>query len=558
MKLPESWVIVPIASVCEINPKIKAKEKPNDDTIVSFVPMSAVDESSATIAQPELRKYSEVSKGYSYFRPHDVIFAKVTPCMENGKVAIARELENGLGFGSTEFHVLRPSEMIHPEYLLFFLRQSHFREFAKSSYVGTGGLQRVPPVFFDRAKIPLPTMPEQQQIAKILQHVEYLKAAKDSVVENSIALSLILFEKTFGIAGETKKWPMEQFGNHVTYSKYGPRFHDAQYSEKGIHILRTTDMNRDGTIRWWESPKLDLSEKQIGEHVLKPETLIISRSGTIGPFALYDGPKGKCIAGAYLIEFGISNSLEGEYIRTLFMTPYMQLMLQRASRSAALPNINAPAIKAIKIPVPPINMQREFSEKIRALRLWQKEVESSKIKINNFATEFNIQAINGKLTDNWRNRNKKKIIEFISIRDKELGKISKQAIRKHKEDEILREKEARVFRSALFKELSAFQKSVRNALKKKDRILIPDDTNSLDSFSKELTTTNDSNIQDRVIRALDQLATLGLVAKVSLPNEQGHYLNGFRMLREGESRRVADIQTVNAAMKSLEEQKVTG
>src|SRR5208282_1768296 len=103
---------VALPDICELNPP-----KPSGDTLsldapVTFVPMPAVDAELGAITAPEIRKFSQVRKGYTAFREGDVIFAKITPCMENGKSAVARNLTNGLGFGSTEFHVLRPTHAV--------------------------------------------------------------------------------------------------------------------------------------------------------------------------------------------------------------------------------------------------------------------------------------------------------------------------------------------------------------------------------------------------------------------------------------------------------------
>lgn len=166
------WPTVPLLAVCTLNPKLDANARPAADTPVTFVPMAAVDDRLAAITAAEVRPYADVQKGYTSFAEGDVLFAKVTPCMENGKAAIASDLVGGIGFGSTEFHVLRPdTRLILPEYLLHFICQPQFRQQAKAAFVGTGGLQRVPPSFFERVKLPLPSLLEQRRIVEALKHV---------------------------------------------------------------------------------------------------------------------------------------------------------------------------------------------------------------------------------------------------------------------------------------------------------------------------------------------------------------------------------------------------
>lgn len=113
--LPDGWRWVKLGDVCIINPRRPEINRANDEP-TTFVQMSAVEESGKGIARAELKPFAEVRKGYTYFGEGDVIFAKITPCMQNGKHAIARNLTDGIGFGSTEFHVLRAGAEIIPEW----------------------------------------------------------------------------------------------------------------------------------------------------------------------------------------------------------------------------------------------------------------------------------------------------------------------------------------------------------------------------------------------------------------------------------------------------------
>ena len=106
-ELLEGWELVSINDILEVNPSKPQKDVVPPNTPVTFVPMPAVDADSGAINAPEIRDFSKVRKGYTAFQNEDVIFAKITPCMENGKAAVARNLLNNFGFGSTEFFVFR-------------------------------------------------------------------------------------------------------------------------------------------------------------------------------------------------------------------------------------------------------------------------------------------------------------------------------------------------------------------------------------------------------------------------------------------------------------------
>ena len=189
----KGWEEKTIGDLCIINPRADIKNLPKDMEI-SFVPMKAVDEKDGIITIRETRKLSEVSKGYTYFANNDVLFAKITPCMENGKSVIARDLKNGIGFGSTEFHVLRTKGEILPELIHYHLRQKSFREEARKRMTGSAGQKRVPKDFLEKSKIILPSLPEQQKIVKYLDSLSE-KVRKIQNLQSETEMELKLLEK---------------------------------------------------------------------------------------------------------------------------------------------------------------------------------------------------------------------------------------------------------------------------------------------------------------------------------------------------------------------------
>lgn len=148
-----------------VNPSKKEISEISPETIVSFVDMPSVSEN-GYITTKVNRPYIEVkSGGYTYFAENDIIIAKITPCMENGKCAIASDLSNGLGFGSTEFHVFRCSESILNTYLFHLLNTEQVRFCAQKNMTGSSGHRRVPESFYSTMEIPLPPKDIQKKIA---------------------------------------------------------------------------------------------------------------------------------------------------------------------------------------------------------------------------------------------------------------------------------------------------------------------------------------------------------------------------------------------------------
>ncbi|NSL52757.1 restriction endonuclease subunit S [Calidifontibacillus erzurumensis] len=165
---------LPLSELCEINPPKREVADLKEDTIVSFIPMANVSET-GEIDLSETRNLGEVYKGFTYFKENDVLFAKITPCMENGKGAIAKNLTNEVGFGSTEFHVLRPKEGITSEWLYYLTTLPNFRQQAEKNMTGSAGQKRVPKQFFDKYKVNKPTIESQEEFKKIILKINSQK-----------------------------------------------------------------------------------------------------------------------------------------------------------------------------------------------------------------------------------------------------------------------------------------------------------------------------------------------------------------------------------------------
>ena len=169
------WGLKRLDSCCTINPKKTSETHLTDSLEVSFCPMQYISEK-GDIKTDDLKTYNEVKKGFTYFAENDVVFAKITPCMENGKGAIAKNLRNGIGFGSTEFHVLRPNQnMITPEWLYFLMSFQQFRKDAESNMTGSAGQRRVPADFLKKYKVSIPPLSLQYEYKKFLQQLDKSK-----------------------------------------------------------------------------------------------------------------------------------------------------------------------------------------------------------------------------------------------------------------------------------------------------------------------------------------------------------------------------------------------
>ena len=183
----DSWEEKRLGEVCKINPsKINTKNL-SDDLEVSFFPMASLSEITGEIVAPEIRTLRKVKNGFTNFSEGDVVFAKITPCMENGKSAIIGKLINDIGYGTTEFYVLRCGEELSNKYLHYIVRSKKFRDEAKQNMTGAVGQQRVPKKYMEDYPRNLPTFSEQTEIVRIIDDLLAKEQQAKELAENALA-----------------------------------------------------------------------------------------------------------------------------------------------------------------------------------------------------------------------------------------------------------------------------------------------------------------------------------------------------------------------------------
>ena len=164
--VPSHWEVKRLRFTIQLNP-VKSELNLSDETLVSFVPMEAVNfDKNLTLNQE--KPIDEVYKGYTYFCDDDVVLAKITPCFENGKSAIAKNLTNGVAFGTTELHVLRVNNLLNNQFLYYLIKSDLFMKTGEAEMYGAGGQKRVPENFIKNFVLGFPPLPEQTAIVAYL------------------------------------------------------------------------------------------------------------------------------------------------------------------------------------------------------------------------------------------------------------------------------------------------------------------------------------------------------------------------------------------------------
>lgn len=262
IQVPKGWELKKISEICDVNPsKFEIKDLP-DSTLVSFIPMKNVDDKQGIIKTKDEKSLGSVRKGYTYFKNNDVIFAKITPCMENGKIAIGSDLQNGIGFASTEFHVLRPHYDVLPEWIHYFLRNESFRKEAKENFTGSAGQQRVPKGFLETHIIPVPKIEIQKKIIikleKILSGIDNQK--QQIIFSYQIQLSNLFSKKrNFSISTD----------GSILINKLTKRIISAGFEGKLIPDMNSFDFEKyDAEIKSFNDNKKKYTGRSYHENVV--------------------------------------------------------------------------------------------------------------------------------------------------------------------------------------------------------------------------------------------------------------------------------------------------
>lgn len=401
--LPEGWALTRIGEICEINPAKPPSGALSADAPVTFVPMPAVDAVEGAITAPQTRAFAEVRKGFTSFRNNDVIMAKITPCMENGKAAIARNLSNGLGFGSTEFHVLRPTMAVLPEYVYSFIRQESYRRAAESEMTGSVGQKRVPESFLELTEFPLP--PPAEQVRIVEKVTALLNAVKNSSNKlNRVTFILKRFRQavlTAACSGKlTEEWRQKNSGGLPFPSASSDTFgHEdlpdlpeswhwkpiGQISEirggiqkqpkrtpkaNAFPYLRVANVLR-GRLDLSEIHRMELFAGELGTYRLqRGDLLVVEGNGSvteIGRSAIWSGEIGDCVHQNHIIRVRLRECLPA-YANAFWNSPVgTSIVGSRAVTTSGLYSLSTKKIAAIPLPLPPQEEQHEIVLRMNVL-----------------------------------------------------------------------------------------------------------------------------------------------------------------------------------------------
>ncbi|HEX8397666.1 MAG TPA: restriction endonuclease subunit S [Pyrinomonadaceae bacterium] len=373
-----------LGKACEINPRIDKDISLKEDC--SFVPMEFVNDEFGIITKQEIRRISDVIKGYTFFKDEDVLFAKITPCMENGKAAIAKRLKNGIGFGSTEFHVLRAKkEITIPQWIYYYIRQKNVRDLAERRMTGSAGQQRVPSSFLqEELLIPLPKPDEQKRIAEILDKADRLRRQRRFAQTLSDSFLQSVFIKMFGDPRRNPNgYDIFELEDFVHSFQGGVNFNSVSESESdGWKVLKISAVTW-GEFNPKESKSISRDESFSDTFIVKKGDLLISRANTtelVGAVCMVREKPPKVLLPDKLwrIKFINNSPLLPDYTLHLLRQKHLRKIIGdlATGSSGSMKNISKEKAATLPIMLPPLPLQEKFAEivqKFERVRRQQRE-----------------------------------------------------------------------------------------------------------------------------------------------------------------------------------------
>jgi type I restriction enzyme S subunit len=334
-----------------------------------------------SIAARQTFPLSEVYGGYTYFADGDVLLAKITPCFQNGKLGIARNLTNGVGFGSTEFFVLRCTNHIVPEYLFYFLWRESFIQHGVERMGGAVGQQRVPPEYVAEQTIPLPPLAEQKRIVGVLDAAFAAIDRAEANTRRNLANARELFEShlngVFSRNGDgwTEK-PLVEFGIEVSTGPFGSLLHKSDYVDDGTPLVNPINIEGDAIVPDMRKAVGKKKLAALSPYVLNENDIVIGRRGEIGRCAVVTQAESGWLCGTGCFVIRRSPAVNPRFLCHLLRSRRYREALERQAGRATMPSLSNTQLSSLRVALPAMREQDAIETKIEALQTERERLES--------------------------------------------------------------------------------------------------------------------------------------------------------------------------------------
>jgi type I restriction enzyme S subunit len=408
-----SWPQKPLSEIVDLNPRLD-KSAYQDNLEVSFVPMAAVEAGSGRMEVSQTKPFGTVKKGYTPFKEGDVLFAKITPCMENGKMGIVPKLVNDLGFGSTEFHVLRPHGEIDPRYIYYFVSNQSFRRDAAHQMTGAVGQKRVPQSFLEEALISVP-LPEEQrsivaeiekQFSRLDEAVASLKRIKANLKRYKTAVLKAAVEGKL-VSTDAGNWIRTNLGAVLTAIEAGKSFkcEERVPNSHEIGVVKVSAVTW-GSYDEQESKTCLNSDRVEARYFVRPGDFLFSRANTIelvGACVIAHKVTRKIMLSDKILRFHFVGEVLPQWVLYWLRSDIgrMEIQCLATGNQESMRNIGQDRIRQIAFAFPSLDEQREVVDEVErrlsVIEELQATVEANLTRADRLRQSILSQAFSGKL-----------------------------------------------------------------------------------------------------------------------------------------------------------------
>ncbi len=406
-ELPNGWQRLTVGEVVTNSRTLRTTE----DNPIPFIPMALLPQGGAVTSRWEMRTQKEIRSGVPFVEG-DVLFAKITPCLENGKVGLARGIPDGGGMTSTEVYPLRPSK-VTAEFLAAFLSQPIVRHTLASKMQGTTGRQRLPKEVLDSFPIPVPPLPEQREIASALRTVQLAKEACERVIAATRQLKQSLLQHLFTYGAipfdQADKVPLKETDagpipenwqitnlemlkaapkGAIVSGPFGSNIGKRFFVPSGVPLIRGCNLTTGEALFVEEGFVFITEEKaqELANCTALPGDLIFTAAGTIGQVGLIPErrrfPK-YVISNKQLRARVDKSKADFLFLFYWFTQPRMQALIKERKSGTSIPVINLSVLRTLPIGLPSLPEQREIAAQLSAVDARLAAEEARRIALDN-------------------------------------------------------------------------------------------------------------------------------------------------------------------------------
>lgn len=373
------WVVTKLGDICQIKPpKAEARRKLSGTDSVSFIPMEDLGINQKFTMPSQTRSMAEVAGSYTYFAEGDVLLAKITPCFENGKLGIATRLANGIGFGSSEYMVLRPARLLQSEWLYYFLSREEFRSAGVQRMAGAVGHKRVAREFVEDCVIPVPTIPEQQRIVGIIDKVfDGIATATSNAgknLRNARALFKSHLQTVFTQRGDG--WIEATIGQHIRFIDY--RGKTPKKTENGLRLITAKNVKM-GYLQ--EMPMEFVAPESYNgwmtRGIPRRGDVLFTTEAPLANVAQLDTAEKVVFAQRIIIMQPDASKIDSTFLKYLLLSQPIQQRINAKGTGATAKGIKASLLRTIEISFPKsLTEQRQVVAQLNGLSGETKHLDS--------------------------------------------------------------------------------------------------------------------------------------------------------------------------------------